>query len=396
LISDRVLLRARAAAVSLLVTAAACEIEKIGISPTKSMVSLHGVLSGSASSQVVLLERTRNGTVRMFAPPFDLADPIISDEGVAESGAFVTLTTPDGETLTAVEDSRVRDDRKGEGIYRFTLPGSALIATGNYQLSVRTVGGEVLNAETSVPEGVAAVVADQATFDRSRDTAVFEWPKSPGARSYFVRIETPFGPRSFFTDSTRVRFPGGLRNVDVTVLPHVFIPGFPQAVTVSAVDSNYYDWYRTHNDALSGSGLVNRVRGGIGVFGALVRLKYVNYEVVAPQTEAVAGTFKFVGTPLEAETTPYLALHLYVESPSSRSDQGDALSGRFERRPSFSQPNEPIDGLLGTLLKGKVELSFLRNWSSTDTVEVFRGELHGDTLVGSYRGFGGIAHFVKQ
>ena len=389
-------MRARAAAVSLLVAVSACEIEKVGIPPTKSMVSLHGVLSGSASSQVVLLERTRNGTVRMFAPPFDLADPIISDEGVAESGSFVTLTTPDGETLTAVEDSRIRDDRKGEGIYRFTLPGSELTATGNYQLSVRTVGGEVLNAETSVPEGVAVVVAEQATFDRSRDTVVFEWPKSPRARSYFVRIETPFGPRSFFTDSTRVRFPGGLRNVDVTVLPHVFIPGFPQAVTVSAVDSNYYDWYRTHNDALSGSGLVNRVRGGIGVFGSLVRLKYVNYEVVAPQTEAIAGTFKFVGTQLEAETTPYLALHLYVESPSSRSDQGDALSGRFERRPSFSQPNEPIDGLLGTLLKGKVELSFLRNWSSTDTVEVFRGELRGDTLVGSYRGFGGIAHFVKQ
>jgi uncharacterized protein DUF4249 len=388
--------RIRAAVAVLLVTVSACEIEKVGIPPTDSMVSLHGVLSASASSQVVLLERTRNGTVQMFAPPFDLADPIVSDEGVAESGAIVTLTTPDGQTLTAVEDSRVRDDRKGEGIYRFSLPGAELIAGGNYRLSVQTVGGEALSAETSVPAGAAMVVAEQVTFDRSRDTVVYEWPESPGARSYFVRIETPFGPRSFFTDSTRVRLPGGLRNVDVTVLPHIFIPGFPQAVTVSAVDSNYYDWYRTHNDALSGSGLVNRVRGGIGVFGSLVRLKYVNYEVVAPQTEPIAGTFKFAGTALEAETTPYLALHLYVESPSSRSDQGDALSGRFERRPTFTQPNEPIDGLLGTITKSKVELSFLRNWSSADTVEVFRGELRGDTLVGSYRGFGGIAHFVKQ
>ena len=374
----------------------ACEIEKVGIPPTTSMVSLHGVLSASASSQVVLLERTRNGTVRMFAPPFDLADPIVSDEGVAESRAIVRLTTPDGRTLTAVEDNITRPDRKGEGIYRFTLPGSDLAAGGNYRLSVQTVGGEVLTAETSMPAGNAAVIAEQRMFDRSRDTVVFEWPASSGARSYFVRIETPFGPRSFFTDSARVRLPGDLRNVDITVLPHVFIPGFPQAVTVSAVDSNYYDWYRTHNDALSGSGLVNRVRGGIGVFGSLVRLKYVDYEVVAPQTEAIAGTFEFVGTQLERETTPYLALHLYVESPSSRSDQGDALSGRFERRPTFTPPNEPIDGLLGTNTKGKVELSFLRNWSSTDTVEVFRGELRGDTLVGSYRGFGGVAHFVKQ
>ena len=263
-------------------------------------MSLHGVLSASALTQVVLLERTRNGSVQMFAPPFDLADPIVSDEGVAESRAIVRLTTPDGRTLTAVEDNLIRADRKGEGIYRFALPGSALAAGGKYQLSVQTVGGDVLTAETSVPAGNAAVIAEQKVFDRSRDTVVFEWPKSAGARSYFVRIETPFGPRSFFTDSTRVRLPGELRNIDVTVLPHVFIPGFPQAVTVSAVDSNYYDWYRTHNDALSGSGLVNRVRGGIGVFGSVVRLEYVEYAARSGD-DAVPGAASVRGIALVAE-----------------------------------------------------------------------------------------------
>ena len=86
----------------------ACEIEKVGIPRTESLVSLHGVLSASASTQVVLLERTRNGSVQMFAPPFDLADPIVSDEGVAESRAVVRLTTPDGRVLTAVEDNITR------------------------------------------------------------------------------------------------------------------------------------------------------------------------------------------------------------------------------------------------------------------------------------------------
>ena len=123
MIFDRV---RRAGVASLVVLFAACEVEKVGIPRTESMVSLHGVLSASASTQVVLLERTRNGSVRMFAPPFDLADPIVSDEGVAESGAIVNLTTPDGQTLFATEDKLVRSDRKGEGIYRFSLPGSAL------------------------------------------------------------------------------------------------------------------------------------------------------------------------------------------------------------------------------------------------------------------------------
>ena len=391
--SDRLRVLAR---VPLLALLAACEVEKVGVPRTESMVSLHGVLSASASTQVILLEKTRNGSVQMFAPPFDLEDPVVSDEGVAETRATVRLTTPDGKTLLGLEDAVVRPDRKGEGIYRITLPGSALISGGRYQLSIQTLSGGTLSAETRVPAGTAALVPEEWTFDRSKDTLAFEWPSSAGARSYFVRIETPFGPRSFFTDDMRVRLPGTLRNVDIQVLPHVFIPGFPQAITISAVDSNYYDWYRTHNDALSGTGLVNRVRGGIGVFGALVRLRYMHVEVVAPQTEPIAGNFQFVGTELERRTTPYLALHLYVESPSSRSDQGDALSGRFERRPTFTPPNEPIDGLLGTIRKGQVELSFVRNWSSADTVEVFNGELRGDTLVGTYRGFGGIARFIKQ
>ena len=379
-----------------LLVLAGCELEEVEIPRTDPRIALHSVLSASAPTQVVMLERTRTGSVFLIGPPFDLTDPVVSDEGIAESGAVVRLTTPDGQTLVAREDNTTRGDGKGAGIYRFALPGEALSRAGTYRLAVRTVGGTEISAETSVPAGVPALVAEQRLFNRARDTLIVEWPASPGARSYVVRIETPFGPRTFFTDSTRVRLTGELRNVDVNVLPRVFIPGFPQMVTVSAVDSNYYDWYRTNNDALSGTGVINRVRGGIGVFGSLVRLRFQELRVVAPQTEQAAGLFRFAGTPAERETTPYLSLELYVESRSGRSDQGDALSGRFERRPTFTLPNDPIDGLLGTVRNGSVKLAFLRNWSSTDTVEVLTGEIRGDTIIGSYRGFGGIARFVKQ
>ena len=380
----------------LLVALAACELEEVAIPRTDARVALHSVLSPSAATQVVLLERTRTGSVFLIAPPFDLTDPVVSDDGIAESLASVRLTTPDGRTLFAVEDNISRGDGKGAGIYRFNLNGAALERGGTYRLSVRTIAGAEIAAETVVPGGDAAMVPEQRVFDRGRDTVNVTWPASPGARSYHVRIETPFGPRSFFTDSTHVRLTGDLRNVDVNVVPRVFIPGFPQTVTVSAVDSNYYDWYRTHNDALSGTGLVNRVRGGIGLFGSLVRLRFQEFRVVAAQTEPAAGLFQFDGPPEQRATTPYLSLELYVESRAARSDQADALSGRFERRPTFSEPNEPIDGLLGSVRNGRVELSFLRHWSATDTVEVFTGEVRGDTITGSYRGFGGIVRFVKQ
>jgi hypothetical protein len=386
----------RVAFVAALLAVSACEIEKVGIPTTEARLSTHGVLSASAPTQVVLLERTRNGTVLPLAPPFDLADPIVSDQGVAETDAIVTLQTPDGQTLVAREDKVVSGDVSGRGIYRFALPGASLARMGSYRLSVLTTKGERLSGETTVPGGAVAPAAQPRRFDRVRDTAFISWAAAPGARSYYVRIETPFGPRAFFTDSTRVRLTGDLRNADILSLPHIFIPGFPQAVTVSAVDSNFYDWYRTRSDPLSGRGLLNRVSGGFGFFGSLVRLRFEELSVVAPQTEPVAGRFQFVGSQAELESTPYLSLDVYVESRSARRDQPDALSGQFQKRPSFSNPGCNVCGLFGTSQDGRVSLFFLRAWSATDTAEVFTGELRGDTLVGQYRGFGGIARFVRQ
>jgi hypothetical protein len=174
------------------------------------------------------------------------------------------------------------------------------------------------------------------------------------------------------------------------------MPGFPQAVTVSAVDSNYYDWYRTHNERLSGTGLVNRVSGGIGVFGSLVRVRFLDFRVVAPQPERSAGIFRFDGTQFERSVTPYLNLELYVESRAARADQADALSGRYDRRPFLGLTGCVTCGLLGTARNGRIEIAFLRDWSARDTAEVFTGEIRGDTIVGEYRGFGGVARFVKQ
>jgi hypothetical protein len=388
--------RAVAVVLAACLAAAACELEKVEIPRTEKFLALHSVLSASAPNQVVLLERTRNGSVRVVAPSFELESPLGSDTGIAESGAIVTMTTPSGETLVAREDNSTLPGAPGSGVYRFMLPGSALERGGSYRLSVRSRDGELLSAETSVPAGTPALLPDSSVFDRAKDAAVIAWPASAGARSYWVRIESPLGPRSFFTSDTSVRLPGGLRNVDLDELPHLFIPGYPQAVTVSAVDSNFYDWYRTHNDALSGTGLIDRVDGGYGVFGAMVRLRYVKLDVVAPQPEPVAGHFVFAGTDEEAGATPYLELWLYVESAAARTDMPDALSGRARRRQTIFTPGCFYCGVLGSAKQNRVELNFLRGWSARDTAETFTGELRGDTLVGSYRFAGGVAHFVRQ
>ena len=380
---------------ALTILLAACEIEKVSIPRTQSQVAMHAVLSASATSQMVVLERTRNGSVGIVGPPIDLPDLVVSDEGIAERNASVRLTSPSGQTIFAVEEHLLRGDGKGRGLYRFALPGSALERGGAYQLTVLTTSGQTITAQTVVPDGVAALTAEPRSFDRASDTVVVEWSASPGARSYFVRIETPFGPRSFFTDSTRLRLTGELRNVDAIALPHVFIPGFPQAVTVSAVDSNYYDWYRSHNNRLTGTGVVNRVDGGIGVFGSLVRLRFQEFSVIAPQTDPATGFFRVTGTQEQQIATPYLSFQIYVESRAQRGDQPDALSGRYQVRPRFGYVGCLTCGLLGTVKNGRVELALLSGWSGRDTTDLFIGELRGDTIVGNSRGFGGPFRFVK-
>ena len=381
-------------AIALLGGLAACELEEVSIPRTQPRIALHGVLSPTASSQVILLERTRSGAVFIANPNFDIVDPVMSDQGIAESGAVVVMTLPNGDVVPAQEDLWTRGDGKGAGIYRFEIPGPQLARGANHHLSVITAGGTVLSADVTIPEGPVKFVADTGTFDRTRDTLVLEWPASPGARSYLVRVETPYGPLAFFTDSTRARLPGLMRNADARRLPHLFIPGFQQAVTVSAVDSNFYDWYRTSNNVFTGTGAISRVTGGIGVFGASARLAFADYEITTPQADPVAGNYVYVGS--SPASTPYLGFELHLESKAARSDQPDGLSGRYFVRPRFEYQGCLTCGLLGRERNGHIELFFVKDWSASDTVEVMTGEVRGDTIVGSYRGFGGIARFVKR
>lgn len=378
-----------------LLALAACELEEVSVPPSEARLALHGVLSASAGSQVVLLERTRNGTISFFAPPFDVEDPVASNEGEAESGATMRLVTPAGDTIAGLEDIWTRGDGKGAGIYRFALPGASLARGGTYRLLVTSDRSEQLTAESTVPAGTPADTATPVAFDRSRDTLRLSWPASPGARSYFVRIETPYGPRAFFTGDTSVRLPGSLRNTDARGIPRVFIPGFQQAVTVSAVDSNFHDWYRSSNNLFTGSGLINGVTGGFGMFGGLVRLRFEDVRVRVPQVEPGTGRFVFDATSNPAPP-PYLAIELYVESRATRDGQADALSGRYEVRPRFGYSGCLTCGIFGSLRGAQVSLALLRDWSGRDTVETFTGTVRGDTLTGTYRNAGGIWRFVRE
>ena len=124
--------------------------------------------------------------------------------------------------------------------------------------------------------------------------------------------------------------------------------------------------------------------------------------VVAPQTQSIAGEYVVGGTDLERAIAPYSSLSLYVESPASRSDQPDLLTGRYTIGVGWKLTGCQTCGLFGTVQGTSVTLALLETGLDTkglsvrDTVDLFTGTVKGDTLVGSYRFKGGPFHFVRK
>lgn len=356
---------------------------------------MHSVLNPNVTTQIVLVERTLTGAVNVPDTPYNPNDPIVTGGGVPVSGALVELIDSTGKTAPGVEDRTITVNSRGTGVYRIALGGSGLSAVRlgmRYKLHIHTLEGEDVTAFTRVPAPeVTSSGALTRSFNRDQDTMIVQWTRAPKARTYAVRVESPFGPFFLFTDSTRFRLTGGLRNVFAGDLQRVFIPGFRQDVLVAAVDSNFYDYYRTNNDPFTGAGIISRVNGGIGLFGSLVSLNSGTLTVVANQTEPVEGRFRLATS--SSGTAPMAnQFTLYVESKAARSELPTALSGRYV----LALPNARGDGVLGQQTGSTITLALLANQLAGDTLDVFTGELSGDTLRGTYRKSGGTSVFVRS
>ncbi|HTE43723.1 MAG TPA: DUF4249 family protein [Gemmatimonadaceae bacterium] len=376
----------------MLCTAAACALDQFTLPIVPSTLVLHGVLSASAPAQRIVLERTITGELAIpIVVPYESAEPILSDYGNAESDAVTQLTTPSGQTIAGREVRTFSGDGHGAGLYEFALAGSSLVPGGRYRLRVVTKRQEVVTAETTVPSTTPVSTGTTVTLDRSRDTIALQWASVAQARGYQVRVESPFGPWLAFVDDTHLSIAGSLRNLFVDNLPSLFQPGFRQAVTVSAVDSNMYDYYRSSNNAFTGTGVISRVSGATGFFGSFVILARRTVDVTAPTTRPIEGTFDlqerlggFYGGVADARS-----ITLYVESPAARAGQPDAVTGSYRRAGGSSA------AAIGTLGNSHLKLVFLSDQFLTDTLESFVADLHADSLVGTFSK-GAPATYVRR
>ncbi|MGH7616153.1 MAG: DUF4249 family protein [Gemmatimonadaceae bacterium] len=371
--------------------AVACEIGTIDIPKTTATVVVHGVLNPSAPNQVILVERTLTGAVQIPDTTFDASDPIVSAGGVAVSNATVEIIDSSGRVTQGVEDRSVpANNGKGAGVYRVPIPGPGIVLGARYRLHIHTAEGEDVTASTLVPRPATRLSNGLTrTFNRDHDFIVAGWGAAPLTRAYAVRIESPFGPFFLFTDSLTFRTNGDLRNLFSSDLQRVFIPGFHQDMLIAAVDSNFYDYYRTNNDPFTGAGIISRINGGLGMFAALVTLNTGTITVTADQTEPIEARFRLAPTSNDPSIPTQLTL--YIESPPAKADAPAALSGRYQLGNSTTRG----DGIIGQLRGPDVSLALLSGQLAGDTVDVFIGELAGDTLRGTYQKLRTPALFIR-
>lgn len=233
---------------------------------------VHGVLDLTDDVQTVLVYRARTGL-----PDTVDGTHMSDDEPVAD--AQVTITAPDGTTSDAWRRGKTSGECCEPGIYLFerALDGPTITAGGTYTLRIRTPLGEEVTGTTTIPKGPSALAVPSAhVFFRLRDTLRLSWQRVPQAASYEIIIRMPqfgdeyrtFADTSFTIAGTALTIAGD----------EVFQSGEEVEVVVSAVDVNYYDYYRSQSDPFAGAA-PSHLTGAVGLFGSIAPIFHTVLQV---------------------------------------------------------------------------------------------------------------------
>jgi hypothetical protein len=240
----------------------ACQSLESPASATTSRLVVHAVLNTkNYGYQFILLSRARTGVNPTVIGGIGDDEPV--------PGATVTITAPNGTAVVATDDPGCNCQ---PGVYRFNTFdfGASLYQVqyqgGTYTLHVRTPLGEEVSGTMTAPSDTSSgIYGSTRVFVRARDTLRLSWRRLPGARSYEVVIGIPRAAQYRTFADTSIAVPG----TALTIEGDDVFPIGQVEVTVSAVDVNYYDYYRAQSDPFAGAP-PSHLTGAVGVFGAYV------------------------------------------------------------------------------------------------------------------------------
>lgn len=368
----------RLAAIMTLALASSCEIASTTLPRTDPMIVVHAILNPVDRVQTVLVEESLTGAKAVVdSGPYNPSNPIVSGNGVPIAGAIVELTTPSGAIVKATE---VRSSGGNTtGIYNldlnaFFIAPNYVQAGQRYTLTVKALG-KTVTGSTLVPDAQTAGAPPTVVFNRDKQSVNLSVLGVKQARAFWVRIDAPVSAFSVFTIDPVISISGDTRNLFTEDLIRVFFPGFLQTVTIAAIDSNVYDYYRSGNDPFSGAGLINHLDGGLGVFGSVVIVEKRVLDVTQdPTGDPIEGAYTLrsggaSGTPRN--------LQLFLESKGPTAESGDRISGAFVRE---TGPASVRGAIFGRRSGDTVELNLLEAQSTGRVTSIFNGTLRNDTL----------------
>ncbi|MBI1722670.1 MAG: DUF4249 family protein [Gemmatimonadetes bacterium] len=299
---------------TVLILLSACKLQEVTIPLGSEVVVVQGVLTldTAAAAQYIVVERSLTGT--MVIPDQDsLRGP--PRPPLPISGASVVVTRDDGDSAAFAE---IPDTL---GVYRLPRAvAQGFLAAGRvYRLRVATPDGRVVTGRTRMPDlpVVTGIPADGAVFDRDRDTLAVTWSGAAGTKGVFIQVR----PRDLrrrltlilFTDSTSFRVSGRLPLPfeEDTLPPWVWVAGTRQTFTVAAMDTSFFNFFRTANDPFTGSGFINGVEGGLGVFGSMAPVNRT-YVVRGEVDHPYEGRYQLDYTPSNGGRAFTAELDVYV------------------------------------------------------------------------------------
>ena len=315
----------------------ACDLKEVVVPVGEPTVVVQAVMRPDLDQQFVVLERSFTGAVD--PADFEIGDiPTAGFPRTPIEGALVQVSN-----LDLVNDpcgSTVDFPNEPESFGLFTLPGvywgppscPTMRPGDRLMLRVETPDGEVVTGTTEVPgmDGASMVVGNESVvfdngdtteFNRDRDTLRVTVQASVGR---LIQVEVSRTSDldglsggdldagvKILADTTTVALPGDLIDLfEPGTGEDVFRGGRRYVLTVALTDLNFFDFTRSRSSQFTGRGFINRLTGGIGVFGSLVAQSttiLTTAEFDDPREGVYQLTGRLQGVSIDATLTVYLA-----------------------------------------------------------------------------------------
>ena len=327
------------------VSIAGCELEDVAIPRGESIVVVSAVMRPDLPYQFVIVELSLDG--RYYAEgssdiPIPPRGPLIPVENAYVAVANLDLPGDPCGNPMQFQPTPYAPTSPIAGIYWAPADCPTMRPGDRLQLTVETTDGRTVTGAARVPgmNGAFLVVGDDSvalgggdsvmTFNRDRDTLRFGVDAIAGRLLQLdVRRHgylTDFGTKAQF-DTTDFLLAGSA--LDLFVLgsgDEVFRGGRSYGVTLTLSDTNYFDFSRSSNNEFTGRGFINRLSGGIGVFGSAVAATSRVW-AIADFDDPREGLYRITGTG-DMQFVDAM-LRVYVHRPTDSTDVSAFLEGSW-------------------------------------------------------------------